>query len=198
MTTTTPVVDPAAASLVPVAESPVSGVSWPAIIAGAFAAAGATMILLSLGSGLGLAAASPYARGPGPATFGVMTGIWLILTQWVSAGAGGYITGRLRTRWANTHTHEVFFRDTAHGFLTWSLATVAAAVLIAPAFAAVAGDAANAANAAGAATVTAADADAARKAASAVSIFTALSMVIGAFIASVAAAIGGHERDMHP
>jgi hypothetical protein len=41
-------------------------------------------------------------------------------------------------------------------------------------------------------------ADAARKAGMALSIFTALSMLIGAFIASVAAALGGQERDQHP
>ena len=41
-------------------------------------------------------------------------------------------------------------------------------------------------------------ADAARKSASAVSIFTALSMLIGAFIACCAAAHGGSLRDEHP
>ena len=41
-------------------------------------------------------------------------------------------------------------------------------------------------------------ADAARKAAATTSIFLALSMVIGAFIASAAAALGGRLRDSHP
>jgi hypothetical protein len=40
-------------------------------------------------------------------------------------------------------------------------------------------------------------ADAARKAAAAAAICTALAMLIGAFIASIAAALGGHERDEH-
>jgi hypothetical protein len=53
-----------------------------------------------------------------------MAGVALIVTQWVSACLGGYITGRLRTRWVGTHTHEVFFRDTAHGFITWCVATL--------------------------------------------------------------------------
>ena len=44
--------------------------------------------------------------------------------QWVSSGLGGYLTGRLRTKWVGTHTHEVIFRDTAHGLVTWALATV--------------------------------------------------------------------------
>jgi hypothetical protein len=41
-------------------------------------------------------------------------------------------------------------------------------------------------------------ADKARKAAAALAMFTALSMVIGALIASVAAALGGQQRDEHP
>jgi hypothetical protein len=40
-------------------------------------------------------------------------------------------------------------------------------------------------------------ADAARKAASALSIFTALSMLVGAFIACAAASLGGQQRDEH-
>jgi hypothetical protein len=41
-------------------------------------------------------------------------------------------------------------------------------------------------------------ADVARKSTAAVAIFTALSMLIGAFIASAAAAYGGSLRDEHP
>jgi hypothetical protein len=61
----------------------------------------------------------------------VTTAIWLIVIQWVSSAVGGYIAGRLRTRWVGTHAHEVFFRDTAHGFVTWSVATVLMAALLA-------------------------------------------------------------------
>jgi hypothetical protein len=62
-------------------------------------------------------------------TFTVTAAIWLIVTQWISAGLGGYIAGRLRTRWIGTHTHEVFFRDTAHGLVTWAVATVVVAAI---------------------------------------------------------------------
>jgi len=41
-------------------------------------------------------------------------------------------------------------------------------------------------------------ADEARKTAARLAMLTALSLVIGAFIASVAAALGGQERDKHP
>jgi hypothetical protein len=44
---------------------------------------------------------------------------------------GGYLAGRLRTRWIGTHTHEVFFRDTAHGLITWAVASVLVAATVA-------------------------------------------------------------------
>src|ERR1700733_8324242 len=82
-----------------------SAASWPAIIAGAFVAAAVTLILLALGSGLGFASISPWpGRGVSGTTFAVTAAIWLILTQWVSAGLGGYLAGRLRTRWIGKHT----------------------------------------------------------------------------------------------
>lgn len=182
------------------AESSVSAVSWPAIIAGAMIAIAVTLIMVTLGSGLGSAVSSPWAgQGPSATTFSVMTGIWLIVTQWVASAVGGYLTGRLRTRWVGTHTHEVFFRDTAHGFLTWALATVVVAVLAAFAASSAAIVAAHAAAVAPATgPVDASTADAARKAAASFSIFTALSMLVGAFIACVAAALGGQRRDEHP
>jgi hypothetical protein len=269
-------------------ESVASAVSWAAIIGGAVAAASATLVLLALGSGLGLASISPWRNAGASATaFTIGAGIWLIIVQWLSSGLGGYITGRLRTKWVGTHTHEVFFRDTAHGFLTWALASVIGALIVASAASSAVGTAAQAtataasgaAQGAGAAapmvqsraydvdslyrgekpdmaatdpavqaettrilakgitngdvpasdrtylaqliasrtgisqddaqkrvdTVVAQEkdaeakarqaADTARKSASAVSIFTALSMVIGAFIASAAAALGGSLRD---
>jgi hypothetical protein len=37
----------------------------------------------------------------------------------------------LRTRWTCLHAHEVFFRDTAHGFVTWALATAVTVALVA-------------------------------------------------------------------
>jgi hypothetical protein len=120
-----------------------SAASWPAIIAGAFVAASVSLVLLALGSGLGFASISPWPHhGVSATTFAVTTAIWLIVMQWVSCGFGGYITGRLRTRWIGTHTHEVFFRDTAHGLITWSVATVVvAATLATSAFSALEGGA---------------------------------------------------------
>jgi hypothetical protein len=117
-----------------------SGVTWSAIFAGAAVAAAVSLILLLLGSALGFASVSPWPyRGASAAAFGVGAAIWLIVTQWIAAGVGGYLTGRLRLRWTGVHTHEVFFRDTAHGFLSWAVATLATVALIALAGSAVLG-----------------------------------------------------------
>ena len=267
-----------------------SAVSWAAVFAGTFATLATTLILLALGAGLGFTSISPWPNaGASITTFSIMTGIGLILVQWISSALGGFLTGRLRTKWVNVHTYEVFFRDTAHGFLTWALATVVGALLLASAASSIIGGGARAVGAvAGEATqagaqlasqaassisgydvdslfrsdkpdtaanpqqdiaqttrilaaglssgdmppadkaylaqlisnrtgISQADAqkrlddvfarakdaevkarqaaDAARKAAAQLSIFTALSMLIGAFIASAAAAYGGSSRD---
>jgi len=179
-------------------ESPVAAVSWPAIFAGAFVAAAISILLVALGSGLGIAAGAPWpGREPSATTFAVSTGIWLIVVQWLAAAMGGYVAGRLRTKWVGVHTHEVFFRDTAHGFVTWAVATVFVAAIAAAGASAVGAHAASSGALASLTPESAQTVEAARKAAAAVSIFTALSMVVGAFIASVAAALGGHQRDEH-
>lgn len=124
-----------------------AAVAWGAVIAGALAAIAVTLILFSLGSGFGFAAASPWGTISQTAAKATLAaGIWLIVVQWLSAAVGGYLAGRLRTRWPGLHTHEVFFRDTAHGFLAWALATaVVAAVAAATAAVATTGAAASAA-----------------------------------------------------
>ena len=273
-------------------EATKSAVSWAAILAGSVAAVAATLILLALGSGLGFVAVSPWHHGGASATtLGALAGVWFIVVQWLSAGIGGYLTGRLRTKWVGTHTHEVFFRDTTHGFVTWAVATLVLAIMLGSAVSATMGTGVRAAATMGSgaaqgatssaqrgpavgaydvdmlfrsahpdtkpamtdgnaeatrilekglsagdvpaadrsylvelvaaragishddaqkrvddviAQVNAADlkarqaADSARKAAAKASILIALAMLIGAFIASAASALGGHERDLHP
>ena len=114
-----------AVDISPTTESSSTAVSWGPIIAGAFAASTLTFILMLLGSGLGLTMISPWSgSGASITTFAVSTAIWLIIVQWLSSGVGGYLAGRLRTKWVGVHTDEVYFRDTAHGFLAWALATL--------------------------------------------------------------------------
>jgi hypothetical protein len=218
------------------------------------------MILLALGSGLGFAAASPWpGAAPAAETFAITAGVWLIVTQWLSSALGGYIAGRLRTKWTGIHTHEVTFRDTAHGLLAWAVASVIVAGVALSMTASTVGAASSAATTAasnatdtlmrstrpgsgaspaaraevlrllGRGTALQSDdrgyltsevaaqtgvsqqeaqqrvdaamtsireaADKARKVSSALGFFTALSMLIGAFIASAAAAYAGQLRD---
>ncbi len=251
-----------AAASASAADAARSAVNWAPALAGAAVAIATTMILLALGSGLGFAAASPWpGAGPTATAFAIGAGIWLIVTQWLSSFLGGYIAGRLRTKWTGIHTHEVLFRDTAHGLLSWAVAT---AIVGAVAFGATLSAAGAASTAATASVDYAADTmlrsarpnpdasgavrteitrlltrgsdlraddrsyltgevaaqagippqeaqqrvdtavasireatDTARKTSSALGFFTALSMLIGAFIASVAAAYGGQLRDKH-
>ena len=106
-------------------EAKTSAVSWAAILAGAVVAAATSLILVLLAAGMGLASVSPWSgSGTSGTPILVMTAIALLIIQWLSAGVGGYVTGRLRTKWVGTHTHEVFFRDTAHGFIAWAVATL--------------------------------------------------------------------------
>jgi hypothetical protein len=269
--------------------------SWSAIFCGAAVAISTSLLLLALGAGLGFASISPWSdKGVSASTFTMAGVIWVIVTQWISALLGGYITGRLRHRWLATHTHEVFFRDTAHGLVTWAVATLAVAAVATGALSSIGGASMHALGAVGhdgmrtaadappgdmkgasyeldrlfrapassvapahgdarsdgrgqaahialhaaasgnmpdedrgymAALVAAntgitpqeararvdafvaegtaardrakAAADAARKAAAQTAIYTSLAMLIGAFIASVSAAIGGRLRDEH-
>lgn len=108
-----------------------SAVSWAAILAGAAVAAALSLILLILGTGLGLSSVSPWAyNGVTAMTLGVSTILWLTFTQAVASGMGGYLAGRLRTKWVAVHTDEVYFRDTAHGFLSWAVASLTTAALL--------------------------------------------------------------------
>ncbi len=216
-------------------ESSRSGVFWSAIIGGAVGATAITLLLMVLGAGLGFAGTSPWAReGMSKDGMTIMAIIWVIVTQWLSAALGGYLTGRLRTKWVGMHTDETFFRDTAHGFLSWALATVFVALFtlvtasamhnprdmgprpgrmhhermlherVAPPAAADDEDVTADGNEAATETVaprgefTAEEKqrmDEARRAAMKISLFTFMAMLIGAFISSAAAALGGVHRD---
>jgi hypothetical protein len=102
-----------------------SGVSWGAVVGGAFVAASVSLIMLALGAGFGLAAVSPWSNtGPSSSALGNAAICWLIAMQMVSCALGGYLAGRLRTKWVAVHTDEVFFRDTANGFLVWAVGLV--------------------------------------------------------------------------
>lgn len=134
-----------------------SAVSWGAIFAGAAAAAALSLVLLILGVGLGLSSVSPWSfEGVSKETFGWSSVIWLTFTALAASGLGGYLAGRLRTKWTQIHGDETYFRDTAHGFVSWAVATLLTAGLLTSAIGGVLGAGAKVAGAtAGAAASTA-------------------------------------------
>lgn len=126
------------------AETSGSGVSWPAIFAGAVVSCALTLVLLTLGVALGATSVSPWSgSGVSATTFKLATGIYLIVIAMISSSIGGYIAGRLRTKWTGVHSDEVYFRDTAHGFITWAFASVLGALLLATPAASIMGSAAS-------------------------------------------------------
>ena len=167
---------------------PQSAVSWAAVFAGAVVALALSFVLLTLAAGFGLKLASPWPGGHLGFGFTPILGAWMIVVQVVSITLGGYLAGRLRTKWLNVHGHEVHFRDTAHGLLVWALATVVGVALAAhmgPAFDPVP-------------PLDAIDVQRQANIAAQLSLFLAVGLLTSAFTASVAAAIGGMRRDeMH-
>jgi hypothetical protein len=195
-----------------------SGVSWSAIIAGAFAAAALSLALLTLGTGIGFSESAAWIGGRISSTrIGWTAVVWLVLMQLIASSVGGYLAGRLRSRWVHVHTHEVYFRDTAHGFLVWAVSLVMTAGILTSASAMMSGGAMRAgasspdaasltpplsvtpglANASPAEIYAAAQqaAETTRKAIAHSMYWTFVALLVGAFCASVAATVGGKERD---
>lgn len=113
-------------------EPAVSGASWGAIFVGAVTSMAITLVVIAFGAGLGLSAVSPWeSSGVSATTFKIGSGIFLIVVAMFSSSIGGYLAGRLRTKWVGVHSDEVYFRDTAHGFAAWALATLLGFTLLA-------------------------------------------------------------------
>jgi hypothetical protein len=113
-------------------EPPAAGISWAAVAAGAIVSCALTFVVIAFGVGLGLSVVSPWGgAGVSATTFKIGTGLYLVVIAMLSSSIGGYIAGRLRSRWIGVRSDEVYFRDTAHGFVAWAFATVLGAILLA-------------------------------------------------------------------
>jgi hypothetical protein len=121
-------------------ETQASGVSWGAVAGGAVAIAALYLILLALGAGFGLSAVSPWdSSGLSASSVNALAIGWLVFIEIIASALGGYLTGRLRTKWSAVHDDEIYFRDTANGFLAWALALVVTATFLASAGTSMAG-----------------------------------------------------------
>lgn len=173
-----------------VGEEQQSAVSWDAVLAGAVATIAMLFVLLSLCAGFGLKVAPRWPAGVSANDFTPALGAIFIAAQVVASMLGGYVAGRLRTKWLNVHDHEVHFRDTAHGLLAWAASVVGLLVLGALA--------APAATPPIAGELSPAEVLRAAHIGAQLSLFLGIGALTSAFAASVAAAIGGLRRDdMH-
>src|SRR5215207_9962138 len=107
-------------------------VAWGPVIAGAIAASALSFVLLTFGSALGLAIASPSPTWR-DASVGLafLSGVFVLLTAVVSFGVGGYLAGRLRPHMAAGSPDAGEFRDGVHGLLVWALGVALGAFLAA-------------------------------------------------------------------
>jgi hypothetical protein len=105
-------------------------VSWSAVIAGALTALAVSIIIVALGSGIGLAMASPFASSPSAGTLTVLGAVWLVFAQAVGYATGGFVAGRLRTNPSVVHSDEVKFRDGANGLVVWAMGVVLSSLLV--------------------------------------------------------------------
>ena len=106
------------------AEGTASGVSWSAVLAGAFVTAAVSFLLMMLGAGMGMSSISPWPDGAVASRVAPGAIVWIVVVQLLACAFGGYVAGRLRTKWVAVHDHEVYFRDTAHGLLVWEVSFV--------------------------------------------------------------------------
>lgn len=173
-------------------------VSWGAIFAGAAFGLGVSLFLTVLAAGLGFSLGFPgLASHASLRSFTPEAGAYAIAVQVISAGLAGYLAGRLRHIWADAHSDEAHFRDTAHGAVAWALMTVVGVVLAAMVLAPYADALAGPVSAA-AAEATPADAERMAHIAAQSSFFIAVGMLLSAFVAAVAGRIGGMQAEaMH-
>src|SRR6202521_3648143 len=80
-----------------------SFVEWGAVLAGAVLAAALSFVLLTFGTAIGLSATSPWPNsGLSVRVIASLAVFWAIAQQIWAAMAGGYVAGRMRSRWHET------------------------------------------------------------------------------------------------
>jgi hypothetical protein len=101
---------------------PSERISWGAIIGGAVTALGVGALLYALGFALGLSAIDPN----NPSSFrasSIFTGIWSLVTAFLSLFAGGMVA----SRGSGVYTRSA---GAIHGLVMWGLTTIAGTLLV--------------------------------------------------------------------
>jgi hypothetical protein len=101
-----------------------------AVLAGAVLAAAISFVLLTFGAAIGLSATSPWPNsGLSAKVIASLAVFWAMAQQIGSIMLGGYVAGRMRSRW-HEPGHEAEFRDGLHGALVWAVAVLISAFLV--------------------------------------------------------------------
>ncbi|MBZ9811162.1 MULTISPECIES: hypothetical protein [unclassified Mesorhizobium] len=108
-----------------------SYLGWGGIFGGGIIACAISVVLLQFGSSAGLALGSPTLPNGGASWNVLAAGLWVVVVAVASSAAGGYVAGRMRTRWEDSDANESEFRDGIHGIAVWALATLGAAFFFA-------------------------------------------------------------------
>ena len=99
-------------------------------MAGAVLAAALSFVFLTFGAAIGLSTTSPWAdSGVSVKTLATIAVFFAMVQQIGSFMAGGYVAGRMRSRWGETNKDEVEFRDGLHGGLVWAVGVAIGAAL---------------------------------------------------------------------
>jgi hypothetical protein len=105
-------------------------VEWGPVFAGGAMAAAVSFVLLTFGAAIGLSFVSPWSNaGASTRVIASIAIFWTMAQQIGAAMIGGYIAGRMRSRWGELNEHEVEFRDGLHGGLVWAVGLIIAAGL---------------------------------------------------------------------
>jgi hypothetical protein len=108
----------------------VSFVEWSAVLAGAALAVALSFVLLTFGAAIGLSATSPWpGSGLSVKLIASLAIFWAMIQQIGAFMAGGYIAGRMRSRWGEVNADEIEFRDGLHGGLVWAIGVIVGAAL---------------------------------------------------------------------
>ena len=108
-----------------------SYVEWGAVWAGSSLAAALSFILLTFGAATGLSFVSPWHDTVASTTIVGSLALFFAMAQQIgTAMAGGYVAGRMRSRWDESTEDEVEFRDGLHGGLVWAVSVIITAALL--------------------------------------------------------------------
>lgn len=108
-----------------------SYLEWGAVWGGSVIAIATSTVLGQFGGSAGLALGEPVLANGEPSWQVIVASLWLFLTALASSAGGGYIAGRMRSRWGDAAKSEVEFRDGVHGLSVWAVSTMAVAAVAA-------------------------------------------------------------------